>query len=140
MQLEVGVLGLERGKFALGLLHPVLTEYTLARDQQLAHAFGAMGLGDRDQRHVCWRAARGARCLGDTASHLGQTISALTHNRPSRAQSGAREKRHLVGRIAGERRVERLTGALTLAKGGKADAVVGEKARVARQRPERVLV
>ena len=52
VQLEIGIFRLERGEFLLGLLHAVLAEHALADLEQLAHALGAVGLGDGDQGDV----------------------------------------------------------------------------------------
>ena len=79
VQLEVGILGLQRGELLLRLLHAVLAEYALAHVQKLAHPVGAMGLGDGDQGDGSRIAAGRARRGGNVLTNFGQTVGACGH-------------------------------------------------------------
>ena len=52
MELDVGVLVLERGPLALGLLDAILAERAVAGREGGANELRRMGLADGDQRHV----------------------------------------------------------------------------------------
>ena len=79
VQVEVGILGLQRREFLFRLLHAVLAEDALAGLQQLAHPIGAMGLGDGDQGDGRRIAPGGARRGGNVLTNLGQTVGACAH-------------------------------------------------------------
>ena len=125
------------GNFSFGLLHAVLAEHALAGGQQLAHAVGAVGLGDGDQGDGGRIAAGGLRRLGDAPADLRQAIGALAH--ASRLGTGRAEGLGVVG-IGRQRRIQGLARLVLVAQRRQADAVVGEQPRIAGQAAQRVLV
>jgi hypothetical protein len=112
----------------------VLAEHALACLEQLAHAIGAMGLGDGDQGDDCGITAGALRRVGDALCTSARSIGASLMRRAHHARRGL----GVVG-IGRQRGVEGLAR-LVLLPARQADAVVAEQPRIARQAAQRMLV